>query len=163
MSLPYDAQNAAVSAIFRPASAVETASLTRASVGFVAPGSVTRGEFGLFRWEMAPNTPGPDPHFHRTFSESFYVLEGRLGLFDGTNWVEAGAGEFLYVAKNGIHAFRNESDEPAAMLTLFVPGQPREEYFKALAENARVGRTMTDEERTAFLARHDQYMVDIAT
>jgi quercetin dioxygenase-like cupin family protein len=158
MSLPHDAE---ISALFRPASAVETASLTRAAVGFVAPGSVTRGEFGLFRWEMAPNTPGPDPHFHRTFSESFYVLEGRVGLFDGAGWVEARAGEFLYVPKNGIHAFRNESDEAAAMLILFVPGPPREESFKALAEDARVGRIMTNEERTAFLARHDQYMVDI--
>lgn len=158
MSLPHDAR---ISAVFRPTSAVEVASLTQAAVGFVAPGSVTRGEFGLFRWEMAPNTPGPDPHIHHTFSESFYVLEGRVGLFDGASWVEAQAGEFLYVPKNGIHAFRNESDEPAAMLIVFIPGPPREEYFKALAENSRLGRTMTDEERTAFLARHDQYMVDI--
>jgi mannose-6-phosphate isomerase-like protein (cupin superfamily) len=161
MSLPPDAQNAAVSAIFRPVSAVETAHLTRVVAGFVAPGYVTHGEFGLFRWEMAPNAGGPDPHIHHTFSESFYVLEGRVRLFDGASWAEAMAGDFLYVPKNGIHAFRNESEEPAAMLILFAPGRPREEYFKALAENARVGRTMTDEERTVFLAEHDQYMVDI--
>jgi mannose-6-phosphate isomerase-like protein (cupin superfamily) len=161
MSLPPDAQNAAVSAIFRPVSAVETASLTRAVAAFVAPGSVTQGEFGVFRWDMAPNAGGPDPHIHHTFSESFYVLYGRVRLFDGRSWVEALAGDLLYVPKNGIHAFRNESEEPAAMLILFAPGRPREEYFKALAENARVGRTMTDEERTAFLAKHDQYMVDI--
>jgi quercetin dioxygenase-like cupin family protein len=158
MSFPHDAH---ISAIFRPAHAVETASLTRAVAAFVAPGSVTKGEFGLFRWEMAPNAGGPDPHIHRTFSESFYVLEGRVRLFDGASWAEAIAGDFLYVPKNGIHAFRNESAEPAAMLILFAPGLPREEYFKALAENARVGRTMTDEERTAFLAEHDQYLVDI--
>jgi mannose-6-phosphate isomerase-like protein (cupin superfamily) len=161
MSLPPDAQNAAVSAIFRPVSTVETAHLTRVVAGFVAPGSVTHGEFGLFRWEMAPNAGGPDPHIHHTFSESFYVLEGRIRLFDGASWVEAEAGDFLFVPRNGIHAFRNESDEPAAMLILFAPGPPREEYFKALAENARSGRTMTDGERTAFLAEHDQYMVDI--
>jgi mannose-6-phosphate isomerase-like protein (cupin superfamily) len=158
MSLPDDAR---ISATFRPANSVETATLTRVVAGFVAPGSLTQGEFGLFRWEMAPNAGGPDPHVHRTFSESFYVLEGRVRLFDGASWVEAIAGDFLYVPKDGIHAFRNESEEPAAMLILFAPGKPREEYFKALAENARVGRTMTDEERTAFLAEHDQYMVDI--
>jgi mannose-6-phosphate isomerase-like protein (cupin superfamily) len=160
MSLPHDAQ---ISAVFRRTGSVETASLTRAAVGFVAPGSVTRGEFGLFRWEMAPNAGGPEPHYHRTFSESFYVLEGRVGLFDGASWVETRAGDFLYVPKNGIHAFRNASEEPAAMLILFAPGPPREEYFRALAEDARAGRTMTDAERTAFLARHDQYMVDIPT
>jgi mannose-6-phosphate isomerase-like protein (cupin superfamily) len=157
MSLPHDAR---IRATFRPVGAVETASLTRVVAGFVAPGCLTQGEFGLFRWEMAPNAGGPGPHVHHTFSESFYVLEGRVRLFDGASWAEAVAGDFLYVPKNGIHAFRNESDEPAAMLILFAPGRPREEYFKALAENARVGRTMTDEERRAFLTKHDQYMVD---
>jgi hypothetical protein len=32
---------------------------------FVAPGSVTNGEFGLFRWDMAANTGGAGAHFHR--------------------------------------------------------------------------------------------------
>jgi mannose-6-phosphate isomerase-like protein (cupin superfamily) len=161
MSLPLEAQGAQVSAVFRSVSSVETARLTRAVAGFVAPGSLTRGEFGLFRWEMAPKAGGPDAHIHHTFSESFYVLEGRVRLFDGTGWVQARAGDFLYVPRNGIHGFHNDSEEPATMLVLFAPGHPREEYFKALAENARVGRTMTDEERTAFLAQHDQYMVEI--
>jgi mannose-6-phosphate isomerase-like protein (cupin superfamily) len=158
MTLPSDAQ---ISAVFRLAASVETADSTRTVARFVAPGSVTRGEFGLFRWEMAPNAGGPDPHIHHTFSESFYVLQGRVRLFDGATWVEAVAGDFLYVPRNGIHAFRNESAEPAAMLILFAPGAPREEYFKAVADNARTGRTMTDEERTAFLARHDQFMVEV--
>jgi mannose-6-phosphate isomerase-like protein (cupin superfamily) len=158
VSLPDDAR---VSATFRSASSVETASLARVTARFVAPGSVTGGEFGLFRWEMAANAGGADPHLHHTFSESFYVMEGHVRLFDGAHWVEAGPGDFLYVPRNGIHAFRNESDDPATMLILFAPGRPREEYFRALAENARIGRTMSAAERTAFLARHDQYMVDL--
>jgi hypothetical protein len=41
---------------------------------FVAPGSVTRGEFGLFRWDMPASSGGAGSHFHRGFSESFYVM-----------------------------------------------------------------------------------------
>jgi hypothetical protein len=36
-------------------------------VRFVAPGSATRGQFGLFEWNMRPHTGGADPHFHKTF------------------------------------------------------------------------------------------------
>ena len=53
---------------------------------------------------------------------------------------------FLFVPEGGIHAFKNESGEPASMLLLFAPGAPREDYFETLAELAR-GRTMDDEER----------------
>jgi quercetin dioxygenase-like cupin family protein len=157
---PVTPEDAETSAIVRPARSVEAAISTRTVGRFVATGGVTRGEFGLFRWEMQARAGGPGPHIHRTFSESFYVLEGRVRVYDGADWTETGPGDFFHVPKRGIHAFRNDSDEPAAMLILFVPGVPREAYFSALAEQARTGRTMGDDERTAFLAQHDQYMVE---
>ncbi|HEY9379160.1 MAG TPA: cupin domain-containing protein, partial [Jiangellaceae bacterium] len=81
---------------------------------------------------------------------------GAVRLYDGAKWVEATAGDFLFVPEGGIHAFKNESGERASMLLLFAPGAPREDYFETLAEVAR-GRTLTDEERTQFYLRHDTY------
>jgi hypothetical protein len=46
------------------------------------------------------------------------------------------------------------------MLILFAPGIAREEYFRGLAEIADAGRNLSPEEMTAFLSRHDQYMVE---
>jgi mannose-6-phosphate isomerase-like protein (cupin superfamily) len=120
---------------------------------------MTNGRYGLFRWEMKPNVGGPEAHFHKTFSEAFYVLGGSVDLFDGDEWVTAGAGDFLYVPEGGIHAFRNQTNAPAAMLILFAPGAPREEYFTELAEIANSGRKLSPEEWTQLYARHDQYMV----
>ena len=126
-------------------------------VRFVAPGSATRGQFGLFEWNMQPRTGGADPHFHRTFSESFFVTAGTVEFYDGTGWVPAGAGDFLYVPVGGVHGFRAPRDEPSSMLILFAPGAPREAYFRELAAIRESGRTLTDDEWTAFLAEHDQY------
>ncbi len=86
---------------------------------------------------------GPDPHFHRSISESFYVLSGTISLFDGSSWVDGTPGDFLYVPQGGVHGFRNESGEPASMLILFTPGAPREDYFE------RVHTTAADEPRGA--------------
>lgn len=129
-------------------------------VRFVAPGSVTRGQFGLFEWNMQPRTGGATPHFHRKISESFFVMSGLVEFYDGSRWVPGRAGDFLYVPMGGIHGFRAPSDEPSSMLILFAPGAPRENYFRALAEIRQSGRTMTEDEWAEFLAQHDQYSAE---
>jgi quercetin dioxygenase-like cupin family protein len=148
-----------ISATYRPAATEPELSGPKVNTKFLATGTLTGGDFGLFQWDMGPAAGGPAAHYHRTFSESFYVLDGEVRLFDGANWVTAVKGDYLYVPPNGIHAFRNESDEFASMLILFAPGAPRERYFTELVEIRTSGRQLSDEEFTEFLAGHDQYMV----
>lgn len=130
---------------------------TRTEVSYLATGATTAGEFGLYRWVMTGEPSGPDPHFHRTISESFYVLEGVVRLYHGLTWTDATAGDFLYVPTGGIHAFRNDSGERASMLLLFAPGAAREAYFEELADIVATGRTLSDDEWVEVWARHDQY------
>jgi mannose-6-phosphate isomerase-like protein (cupin superfamily) len=54
---------------------------------------------------------GAAPHFHRTFSESFYILSGTVALYDGASWTDGTAGDFHYAPEGGIHAFRQLSDQ----------------------------------------------------
>ena len=147
-----------VSARYRPGGEVPSVTYPSGThVVFTAPGSATNGQYGLFEWNMTGTRGGADPHFHKTFSESFYVMEGTVRLFNGETWINAVKGDFLYVPQGGIHAFSNESGVPARMLILFAPGPPREEYFSELAEIRSAGRKLTDEEWIEVWARHDQY------
>jgi quercetin dioxygenase-like cupin family protein len=98
---------------------------------------------------------GGGPHFHKTFSESFFVLNGTVSLYNGERWASGSPGDFLFVPPGGIHAFRN-SDGPATMLVLFAPGAPREANFEELAEIVTSGRQQEWADR---YHRHDQYMV----
>jgi quercetin dioxygenase-like cupin family protein len=108
---------------------------------------------------MGPTRSGPDPHFHRSITESFYVLRGTVRLYDGSAWIDGAPGDFLHVPQGGIHAFRNESGEPASMLLLFTPGAPREDYFETLADAARRS-AMGEQDWTDFFLRHDTFWVD---
>lgn len=146
-----------VNATFRPSH--QDPELTYPSGGqvrYLATGDSTGGGFGLYRWEMAARPSGPEPHFHKTISESFYVLTGTVRLYDGRQWIDGTPGDFLFVPEGGIHAFRNESGEPASMLILFAPGAPREDYFETLARVAE-GLVLTDEQKTEFFLRHDTH------
>jgi len=162
MSFPPDASDGGpptTDAVLTTVAQIPSFKVGATTAGLVATGSQTDGGYGLFRWDMAATSGGATPHFHRTFSEAFYVLDGRIGLFDGKVWQEGTAGDFLYIPPRGIHAFRNDSGAPVSMLIVFSPAPPREAYFRELAERIASGTTFSDEDRRAFMARHDQFEV----
>jgi mannose-6-phosphate isomerase-like protein (cupin superfamily) len=128
-------------------------------VHYLAGGATTDGLFGLYRWEMGPARSGPGPHFHRSLDESFYVLSGTVRIFDGHDWLDTGAGDWVHVPPGGIHGFRNESGAPASMLIHFAPGAPREGYFEGLAARG-VSWTPSDDELAEFYRLHDNLWVE---
>ena len=123
----------------------------------LATGESTGGLFGLYRWVMGPEPSGPRPHFHRTMTESFYVLAGVVRIYDGSRWVDCVPGDFVHAPFGGIHGFRNESGAPAEMLIHFAPGAPREAYFEGLASEIAA---MSPAERYDFYHRHDNHWLD---
>jgi mannose-6-phosphate isomerase-like protein (cupin superfamily) len=150
----YHGDGGEVSAGYRPAD--EPPDLTYRNgntVHYLAIGASTDGLFGLYRWEMGPRPSGPDPHFHRTISESFFILSGTVRIYDGTRWIDTRPGDFVHVPAGGVHGFRNESGEPASMLLHFAPGAPREAYFEGLVDVA----AMSEEERADFYLLHDNH------
>ncbi len=155
MSYPeprYLGEGGEVSAAYRPGDhEPELTYATGNTVHYLATGATTNGQFGLYRWVMGPKPSGPDPHFHRSITESFYVLSGEVRLYDGSRWVTGRTGDFLFVPEGGVHGFRGA--DRASMLLLFAPGAPREDYFETLAS----AEPMTAEERTEFMLRHDTY------
>jgi mannose-6-phosphate isomerase-like protein (cupin superfamily) len=161
MSYPeprYTGETGEVSATFRRADApAELPYRSGNAVSYLATGASTDGRFGLYRWDFSPQPSGPSPHFHRTISESFFILSGTVRLYNGREWVDATAGDFSYVPEGGIHAFRNESGLEASMLILFAPGAPREEYFETLARLA--DQPASDAERLEVALRHDNIWI----
>lgn len=117
----------------------------------LATGAQTDGRFGLYRWTFGEDESGPDPHFHRTITEQFCILDGEVRLHDGTGWTTAGPGDFLYVPAGGIHGFRGAHG--ASMLLMFAPGAPREDYFRTLASGPPTDADALD----AFLRAHDNH------
>jgi quercetin dioxygenase-like cupin family protein len=151
----YTGEEGEVSAWVRPTDAA--AELTYAAGGsceYLATGDATEGLYGLYRWSFGEAESGPAPHFHRSITESFYVLRGTVRLFDGDRWVSARSGDFLHVPRGGIHGFRGGDN--ARMLLLFTPGAPREGYFETLAALGRGGH-LSDDERAEFMLQHDTH------
>lgn len=93
MSYPeprYLGERGQVSALFRPAPPQPDTGSGGTNISYVAKQESTKGEFGLYKIDMEPTAMGATEHFHRTISESFYVLSGELRLYNGERWVTGG-------------------------------------------------------------------------
>ena len=76
--------NGEATARYRPVDTPPELPRPGGAASYLATGASTGGKFGLYRWDMGPEPAGADAHFHRTFTESFFVLSGSVQLFDGT-------------------------------------------------------------------------------
>jgi mannose-6-phosphate isomerase-like protein (cupin superfamily) len=124
----------------------------------VADVELTGGRYSLYHLDLGTGA-GAAPHYHRTFTESFHVLSGRVQLFDGAAWVEASPGDHLVVPEGAIHAFRNANAGHASMLMMSLPAVRREDYFAEVAAVIREGHHLSPGEWSDLFARHDQFMV----
>ena len=133
MSYPepvYSGSTGKVSATLRPAD--HEPDLTYPSgntVHYLATGASTAGKFGLYRWEMGPKPGGAEPHFHKTISESFFLLSGTVRLFNGQKWIDGTAGNFLFV--------------PRAGSTRFATSRAYRPRCSSCSRQARHGRTIS--------------------
>jgi hypothetical protein len=81
MSYPeprYFGETGEVSATFRLAGAQpEITYKSGGTCSYLATTESTGGEFGLYRWDFAAAPGGPDTHFHKSISESFFITARR--------------------------------------------------------------------------------------
>ena len=143
--MSYTGTEGETSAVFRRD--LDPLMLGATAATFVAPGSVTNGEFGLFRWDIPARGGGAGgalpPRVLRVVLRR--VRHGHALQRRGSG-APLPAGGFCYVPPGGVHGFRNDADEPASMLILFAPGIARERYFEELAEIRRTGAELSEQE-----------------
>ena len=94
----------------------------------------TAGAYSLVE-DLAPKGMGAPLHRHQADDEAFYVLEGELTFWLGTDApVRAAAGSFVHIPGGTVHAFRVDSDT-ARFLIITTPRHER--FYRAIAEPAQ--------------------------
>jgi len=70
--------------------------------------------------EEIPVGLGPPPHRH-DWDEAYYVIEGALDFEIDGKPVRVGSGDFAYLPRNTVHAFKGASPTPARVLIFAAP------------------------------------------
>jgi quercetin dioxygenase-like cupin family protein len=90
---------------------------------FILTSTESGGERSLGQIEVAPGG-NVTPHYHRSYTERFAVLEGRLNLMIDGEQLILGPGEEATVPIGALHAWSNASTAPTVAHVELRPGQP---------------------------------------
>jgi mannose-6-phosphate isomerase-like protein (cupin superfamily) len=98
-----------------------------------ADGKATHDAYSLFEYAIPPETNGPPPHLHTREDESFICLAGRLDVSLGGQEFVLELGDYLYLPRNVVHAFRNPYDDEARVISVVSPSG-LEAYYQTLGD-----------------------------
>lgn len=96
-------------------------------------GKSTSDAYSLFEYAIPPETDGPPPHVHHREDESFVCLTGRLDVHLGGEDFVLEQGDYLFLPRDVVHAFRNPYREESRVISVVSPAG-LERYYQALAE-----------------------------
>jgi mannose-6-phosphate isomerase-like protein (cupin superfamily) len=96
-------------------------------------GESTRNAYSLFEYTVPGGVDGPPAHVHTREDESFVCLAGQLEVTLGEEQFVLKHGDYLYLPRDIVHAFRNPFQEEARVISVVSPAG-LEAYYQALAE-----------------------------
>jgi hypothetical protein len=121
----------------------------------LASSDLSGGAFELFE-ELRPSRGGPPPHVHRERDEMFYVLDGRYAFTRGTDELEIGPGQVVFVPRGTRHQFTTLV-APSRTLILIAPAGLAE-FFREMGDRIGAGATPLDA-MTVLSEFHDSHPV----
>jgi anti-sigma factor ChrR (cupin superfamily) len=106
-----------------------------------ANGRDNEGRFDLLIMEHLDYRAGPPLHFHTTFEDSFYVLEGVLTVQLGDDVVELRRGDFATAPPGVPHSLTNahSGQSNCRVANLLTPGVGFDRYISQIDQLAAKG------------------------
>jgi mannose-6-phosphate isomerase-like protein (cupin superfamily) len=106
-----------------------------------ANGRDNEGRFDLLVIDHLEYASGPPLHFHSTFEDSFFVLDGVLTLQLGDDVYELAAGDFGTAPPGVPHSLTNADPDQTScrVINLLTPGVGFDEYIRQIDQLAERG------------------------
>jgi quercetin dioxygenase-like cupin family protein len=100
---------------------------------FLQSKQTTGGSLDMFKMTLQPNARMPVPHYHESWDETVYGLEGTsTWRVDGRD-VELPPGAVLFIRRGVVHGFDSRSGVLAKCLSVLTPGLLGPAYFREIA------------------------------
>ncbi len=93
----------------------------------------TNASLDMFEMTVQPNARMPVAHYHESWDETVYGLGGRMSFRVDGRHVTLAPGETLFISRGIVHAFYNDTQEPATCLVVLTPGVLGPGYFREVS------------------------------
>ena len=81
----------------------------------------TSGDYDLMYAETPAQVPGPPPHSHNSYKESFLIIEGEMEFFVNGNTMILGPGESIDIPPKTLHTFGNKGENTCKWVNIHSP------------------------------------------
>ena len=108
-------------------------------IKFLLDASDTNGEITMFEFLVPSGVKVPLPHYHESYDEIVYGLEGIMTFTVDGKVIDLEAGQTLFIARGAVHGFNNLNHQTAKALAVASPGLIGPEYFREVAEIVNAG------------------------
>lgn len=132
-----------------------------ATIHIKATARETSRAHSLIELTVPGHFPGASLHYHKTFVESFYMLEGQIEVLRGDETITATPGKLLHMPIGMVHGFHNATDQAARFLVICTPGG-FDSFFTDLIAWMKREPQWPPADRNALIAfglEHDTYYV----
>ena len=79
------------------------------------------GNYDLMLGETLPQVPGPPPHYHNSYTESFLIVEGQMEFMMNGETKLVKAGESVDIPPKTLHTFTNKHDATCRWVNIHSP------------------------------------------
>jgi quercetin dioxygenase-like cupin family protein len=93
----------------------------------------TAGSLDMFEMTVQPNSRMPVAHYHESWDETVYGLDGVVSFRVDGRQLTVAPGEHLFIPRGVVHAFSNDTQAPASCLVVLTPGVLGPGYFREVA------------------------------
>ena len=108
-------------------------------IKFLLEASDTNGELAMFEFLVPNGVKVPLPHYHESYDEIVYGLEGIMTFTVDGKVIDLEVGQTLFIARGAVHGFNNVNPQTAKALAVVTPGLIGSEYFREVAEIVNAG------------------------
>ena len=102
-------------------------------IRFLLESKDTAGAISMFEFLVPSGARVPAPHYHESFDEIAYGLEGVLTFTISGQAIELRPGETCFIPRGAVHQFVNTGPERTRTLSVITPALLGPEYFRELA------------------------------
>ena len=132
----------------------EVIKIGQLEIKFLLESSDTNGELTMFEFFVPVGAKVPLPHYHESFDETVYGLEGVMTFTVDGKTIELEQGQSMFIPKGVVHGFNNLSRQNAKALAVTTPGLMGAEYFQELAVIINAGGPPDIEKIKTVFKRH---------
>lgn len=118
--------------LVQPPGAGRSITIANLEITLKVTGAETAGAWALLEYRVPPHFVGFPLHWHKRYSESFYILSGTVTLQMEERICHAPPGSFVMVMPGMVHRFANQEEVPAMFLSLIAPSG-LEKFWEELA------------------------------